>query len=118
MAKARAKKRETQKPGNKVPPHISLRRCILENLYEIFKAYPYAAVELRQIEESCCVSPKELNWNMVYLEKRGYLELGKSVECPPYVAPTVTLTADGIELIEDPLEFDRRFPKPDKPEPT
>jgi hypothetical protein len=47
---------------------------------------------------------------MVYLEKCGYVELGKSVEAPPYVASTATLTAAGIDLIEDGDEFDRRFP--------
>jgi hypothetical protein len=95
-----------------VASYILLRRCILENLYDIFKAYPYAVVELRQLAENCRVSPKELNWNLVYLEKRGYVELGKSVECPPYVASTVSLTALGIELVEDSDEFDRRFPGP------
>ena len=88
----------------------SLRRCMLMHLYAIFKQYPYAAVELKQIEEDCRSNPKEVNWNMVYLEKCGYVELGKSVEAPPYVASTATLTAEGIDLIEDGEEFNRRFP--------
>jgi hypothetical protein len=88
----------------------NLRRCMLIHLYAIFKQYPYAAVELRQIEEDCHSNTSEVNWNMVYLEKCGYVELGKSVEAPPYVASTATLTAAGIDLIEDGDEFDRRFP--------
>jgi len=88
----------------------ALRRCMLMSLYAIFKQYPYAAVELKQLEEDCRSSTKEVNWNMVYLEKCGYVELGKSVEAPPYVASTATLTADGIDLIEDGDEFNRRFP--------
>lgn len=87
-----------------------LRRCILWHLYAIFKQYPYAAIELKQIEEDCSSNTAEVNWNMVYLEKCGYVELGKSVEAPPYVASTATLTAAGIDLIEEGEEFDRRFP--------
>ncbi|KPJ75218.1 MAG: hypothetical protein AMJ54_15640 [Deltaproteobacteria bacterium SG8_13] len=87
-----------------------LRRCMLMHLYAIFKQYPYAAVELKQIEEDCRSSTTEVNWNMVYLEKCGYVELGKAVEAPPYIASTATLTAAGIDLIEDGEEFDRRFP--------
>ncbi len=90
-----------------------LRRCMLMNLYGIFKQYPYAAVELKQIEEDCRSTTTEVNWNMVYLEKCGYVELGKSVEAPPYVASTATLTAAGIDLIEDGEAFHRRFPDSD-----
>jgi hypothetical protein len=92
------------------PSHFKLRRCILTTLYEIFKEYPYAVVEPRQLEEDCCVSTAEINWNMVYLEKCGLVELGKSVECPPYIASSISLTAGGIDLIEDDIEFNRRFP--------
>jgi hypothetical protein len=89
--------------------HFSLRRCILETLYELFKEYPYATVELKQIEETCQTDAKMLNWNIVYLEKCGFVELGKSIECPPYIASSAALTAKGIDLIEDVVEFKRRF---------
>ena len=87
-----------------------LRRCIMTYLYAMFKQFPYAVVELKQIEEECGSSTTEVNWNMVYLEKCGYVELGKAVEAPPYVASTATLTAEGIDLIEDGDGFDHRFP--------
>jgi hypothetical protein len=35
------------------------------------------------------------------------VELGKSIECPPYIASSATLTAKGIDLIEDQAEFKR-----------
>ena len=89
------------------PDHFRLRQCILERLYEIFKEYPYATVELRQIEDGCQTDAKSLNWNLVYLEKCGFVELGKSIECPPYIASSATLTAKGIDLIEDQAEFNR-----------
>jgi hypothetical protein len=87
--------------------HFRLRRCILEKLYQIFKEYPYATIELKQIEEACQTEAKALNWNLVYLEKCGFVELGKSIECPPYIASSATLTAKGIDLIEDQAAFKR-----------
>ena len=63
--------------------------------------------ELKQIEEACQADAKALNWNLVYLEKCGFVELGKSIECPPYIASSATLTAKGIDLIEDQTEFKR-----------
>jgi hypothetical protein len=89
--------------------HFKLRRCILEKLYEIFKEYPYATIELKQIEEACQTDAKALNWNLVYLEKCEYVELGKSIECPPYIASSAILTAKGIDLIEDQAAFKRLF---------
>jgi len=55
----------------------------MEMLYRTFKEHPYQAVELKQIDMECCVNPKELNWNIVYLEKCGYVELGKSHDSAP-----------------------------------
>ena len=91
--------------------HFHLRREILETLYRIFKEYPYGAVELKQVETECRTNPKDLNWNIVYLEKCGFVELGKSHDCAPYVAPFVTLTAAGIDLIEDKPRFNQQFPR-------
>ena len=89
--------------------HFRLRQCILETLYGSFKKFPYAAIELRQIEEACQTDAATLNWNIVYLEKCGFVELGKSVECPPYVASSAAITAKGIDLVEDKSELKRRF---------
>ena len=101
----------TDRPGaDDIAAVRKLRRCILIHLYAVFRQFPYAVVELKQIEEDCHSSTAEVNWNMVYLEKCGYVELGKSVEAPPYVASTATLTAAGIDLIEDGEAFDHRFP--------
>jgi hypothetical protein len=90
--------------------HVRLRRCILSRLYEIFKDFPYASVELSQIAEDCHTDAGELNWNIVYLEKCGYVELAKSYECQPFIAPSVTITARGIDVVEDNGDFNRRFP--------
>jgi len=97
-------------PAQTPAPCLQLRRCILETLYGLFRRYPYAVVELPQIEGDCRTNTAELNWNLVYLEKCGYVELGKSIQSPPYIASSVSLTAGGIELVEDAEEFNRRFP--------
>jgi len=87
-----------------------LRRCIIELLYTHFREYPYAPLEIEMLVEHCQVDPKSLNWNIVYLEKCGFVELGKSVEMPPFVACTASITKKGIDLIEDADRFKRRFP--------
>ena len=100
-----------EKSTAEIPEHFKLRRCIMLMLYGIFKEFPYAVAELRQIEENCRTSTKEVNWNLVYLEKCGYVELGNAIESPPYIASTATLTAEGIDLIENEIEFNQRFPR-------
>jgi hypothetical protein len=91
--------------------YFGLRRCILKTLYEFFKAYPFGLVELRTIDETCQSNPELLNWNMVYLEKCGYVELDKSMDCPPYVSCTATITATGIDLLENHQKFEKKFPE-------
>jgi hypothetical protein len=93
-----------------------IRRCLLQSLYDYFKDFPYATIELVQIADDCNVMPRELNWNMVYLEKCGYVELAKSDAIPPFIAPAAVITSHGIDLIEDRMRFDKRFPL-DKNEP-
>lgn len=90
--------------------NIRLRRCILEQLYACFQQYPLAAIELRQIEEDCHTSATALNWNIVYLEKKGWVELIHSTDCPPYVACTASLSGAGIDLVENPPAFDAQLP--------
>ena len=88
---------------------IHLRRCILQTLYALFKKHPYAQVELPQLLEACQIDTETLNWNMVYLEKSGFVELSKSIDTPPYIACSASITAAGIDLIENEDEFDNRF---------
>ena len=89
--------------------HFRLRSCILKSLYEMFKEYPYAPVEPVRVMELCRTDAKELNWNLVYLEKCGYLELGRSYDSPPFIACSVALTALGIDIIENEEAFRSRF---------
>lgn len=81
----------------------------MEHLYAWFQEYPRAAIELHQIEDACNTTPKALNWNMVYLEKKGWLELDLSADCPPYVACSANITGAGVDLVEDGPTFNGQF---------
>jgi hypothetical protein len=96
-------------PNLKNEVFFRLRRSILEALYRRFQEYPYAMVELPEIEEKCNTDTKVLNWNIVYLEKCGYVELSRSHDCAPYIALSAAITAAGIDLIEDENRFKKRF---------
>ncbi|MEW6076282.1 MAG: hypothetical protein AB1724_00575 [Thermodesulfobacteriota bacterium] len=78
-------------------------------LYDTFRRHPNSSVDIRELEESCGTSPEEMNWNLIYLEKCEYIELGKSVLFPPYVATMITLTVKGIDLVEDAEALKKRF---------
>ncbi len=94
---------------NETEGHFILRRCILKTLYDFFRACPFGLAELRTIDETCRSDPEELNWNIVYLEKCGYVELDKSMDCPPYVSCTAGITAKGIDLVENNEKFNYKF---------
>lgn len=99
-----------EKNSENIDVYMMLRHNILKMLYTLFREYPHAQVEPREIEASCKTDTKDLNWNLVYLEKCGYVELGKSSDCHPYVACSASITAEGIDLVEDENAFLKRFP--------
>ena len=106
------KMKEKQRiPKNVSPSMIQLRRCIILHLYNCFKEVPYASIELREFENICDVNVKDLNWNMVYLEKCGYIELSKSSENLGYIAVSADISAKGIDLVENIDLFNQRFPE-------
>ena len=90
--------------------HFQIRRCILTLLYDYFKQFPLATIGLDQLADECGIAVSDLNWNIVYLEKSGCVELSKSYDEPPYIAASAVLTAKGIDLIENPVEFEIKFP--------
>lgn len=88
---------------------LQLRSAILTHLYTWFQEVPLAPVELGRLAESCAVPARELNWNLVYMEKKGWVTLSHDSGCPPFVACSVELTAAGIDLLEDPAALRRQF---------
>ena len=67
-------------------------------------------MELSQLETSCLTTIKVLNWNLVYLEKKGFVSLSPSVECLPYAVCTASITGSGIDLVENEEALSRQFP--------
>lgn len=88
----------------------SLRRCVLEKLYQFFQEHPFGLMEIGAIEEACQTHSHVLNWNLVYLEKCGYIELDKSQDCPPYISCAASITARGVDIVENRSRFDELFP--------
>ena len=95
--------------------NIEIRRKILEMVYERFKEHPYYMVTPKEFKDTLSIDSKELNYNIVYLEEKGYLELQKSLDGDIFVAARIT--TKGIDLIEDENEFNIIFPslKSDRP---
>lgn len=79
-----------------------LRKSILIILYHFFIKAPYAEMELGRLSEQCGADAADLNWNIVYLEKRGLVSLARSSDCPPSVSCTANITAAGVDLVEIP----------------
>ncbi len=95
---------------DQVQQSLKLRRFIMEMLYKNFKEFPYSTIELVQIAEESSADADELNWNIVYLEKCQFVELGRSYESPPFIACSAAITSLGIESIENKETFDLKFP--------
>jgi hypothetical protein len=110
VGKAKMQNKDETLGGMDMDRHFRLRKQILSLLYEAFRQLPHASMELPSIEQACETSSQDLNWNIVYLEKCGYVELSKSTDAFPYVANSVSLTAMGIDLVENQEKFHRKFP--------
>jgi DNA-binding HxlR family transcriptional regulator len=82
----------------------------LFTLYDLFREHPLAEVELSQLETSCRITTKALNWNLVYLEKKGFVSLSASADCLHYAACTASITGSGIDLVEHGQDLSRQFP--------
>ncbi len=89
--------------------HFQLRYRMMVFLYRCFQTAPNAAVDIRELAEECRTTPEALNWNLAYLEKKGFVELGRSEDFPPYITAMVTITANGIDLVEDEPELKKQF---------
>jgi len=92
--------------------NFALRRCLLVTLYDLFREYPLAEVELTHLEAACRTTLSALNWNLVYLEKKGFVSLSPAVECLPHAACTASITGSGIDLVENEEALNRQFPLP------
>ncbi|MCX7994478.1 MAG: hypothetical protein N3A65_01730 [candidate division WOR-3 bacterium] len=88
--------------------NIEIRRKILEMVYEKFKEHPYYRITPKEFKEALNIDLKTLNFNIVYLEEKGYIELEKPLEGSLFVGARIT--SKGIDLVEDEYQFDITFP--------
>lgn len=85
-----------------------IRRKILEMAYAQFQENPYYRITPGEFKEKLNVHIKELHFNIVYLEEKGFLELQKPVEGSLFVSARIT--ARGIDLVEDEYQLAVLFP--------
>jgi hypothetical protein len=88
--------------------NVEIRRKILEMTYELFKEHPYYRLTPKDFREKLDIGTKDLHFNIIYLEEKGYLELQKPLEGSIFVGARIT--TKGVDLIEDPFQFDMAFP--------
>ncbi len=88
--------------------NIEIRRKILIMAYEKFKEHPYYRITPKEFKEALNIDLKTLNFNIVYLEEKGYIELQKPLEGSLFVGARIT--SKGVDLVEDDYQFDITFP--------
>jgi hypothetical protein len=89
----------------------TIRRRLLLLFYERFLTDPLEMLGPGELLEMTGITREELQPNIFYLFERGLVELMTTYN-PPHFSGA-RLTADGIDLVEDHYEFNRRYP----PEP-
>ncbi|NOR17419.1 hypothetical protein GQ543_06910 [candidate division WOR-3 bacterium] len=88
---------------------IEIRRKILKMAYERFKEHPYHRITPKELENALNIGFKELNYNIIYLEEKGFIELQKPLEGNIFVG--LRITSKGIDLVEDKCQFSIMFPE-------
>lgn len=86
----------------------SVRRRLLVMLYEDYMRDPLKMPTPEDLLEDGTVSREDLIANIHYLGDRGLVELMLGYNPPMFAA--VRITPDGIDLVENQVEFNRRFP--------
>ena len=86
-----------------------LRRKILQMLYTCFTEHPYHRITPNEFTEDLGVTQRVLDFNIVYLEEKGYVELQKPLEGSIFVGARIT--PKGIDLVEDKKRFSELFPQ-------
>lgn len=87
---------------------VKIRRQILEMAYDRFKEHPYYRITPKELENALNIGFKKLNYNIIYLEEKGLIELQKPLEGSIFVG--VRISSKGIDLIEDECKFGIMFP--------
>lgn len=89
--------------------NAEIRRRILELLYKSYTDHPYNRITPKEFKEVLGIGLKELHFNIIYLEEKGYIELSKPLEGSIFVGARIT--PRGVDLVEDECEFNVFFPE-------
>lgn len=85
------------------------RRRILEALYEKYHENPLHMTTPAELLEASSLEKKDLPANIFYLHERQLVEL--MVGYNPPMFDVVRISPEGIDLVEDEVEFNRQFPR-------
>lgn len=89
--------------------NAEIRRRILELLYKSYAEHPYNRTAPKEFKEILGIGLKELHFNIIYLEEKGYVELSKPLEGSIFVGARIT--PRGVDLVEDEYELNVFFPE-------
>ena len=78
-------------------------------LYRCFTEHPYHRITPKEFTEDLGVTQRVLDFNIVYLEEKGYVELQKPLEGSIFVGARIT--PKGIDLVEDNDKLNTLFPQ-------
>lgn len=85
-----------------------IRQKTLKMLYELFKEHPYHRLTAKDFRESMNIGLRDLNFNIIYLEEKGLVELQKPLEGDLFVGARIT--PRGIDLVENEYQLCALFP--------
>jgi len=92
--------------------HNQIRRKILSTLYEKFRQEPktpwLSKIDIGVDHE---IPTADINWNIQYLCDKGFVEQSiVNLRMGSVVSDKYKITSYGIDIIEDPSEFNQAFP--------
>ncbi len=94
-------------PQSRLSPK-TMRRIILRALYDRYLESPLDMLTPDDLADATEFDVKTLLSSVHYLHERGFVELMAGYN--PRTFAAVRITTDGVDLVENPYEFDLRFP--------
>jgi len=92
--------------------NIEIRRRILKLLYEIHDRDPHGAIDLDELAQKLNLPPNRVRSNLMYLcdPDKKLLQLKRTSAGDGRIYHFAQITAAGIDLLDEPSEFNARFP--------
>jgi hypothetical protein len=90
--------------------NIHIRRRILQLLYEVHDRDPHGAIEQDELAQRLNLPSNRVQSNLVYLSDKKLARVRRTSAGGLRVYHFAQITASGIDLLDDPSEFNERFP--------